>query len=208
MRGLDRGLASGRSSHDAVACGACSASSGYVPVDAGIFQELSWLAEYLTERHVCVFVESDLTPSNRLGSLFTRLDSARRHVVLVFGRPGMHRGQRWMSLERMGVTAMTGMVFADREQGPAPHEILNAARAADGRPGVCLERLGGNLTNRFDRHALSFMRRRSLTAIRSRRLNPPANAWMSGVLTACSGDRSREASRLSSTAGMSRLVVS
>jgi DNA-binding NtrC family response regulator/predicted negative regulator of RcsB-dependent stress response len=118
---------------------------GYVPVDAGIFQELSWLAEYLTERHVCVFVESDLTRSNRLGSLFTRLDSARRHVVLVFGRPGMHRGQRWVSLERMGVTAMTGMVFADREQGPAPHEILNAARAADGRPGVCLERLGGDL---------------------------------------------------------------
>ncbi len=113
---------------------------GYLPLAARALHRFPWIADHVLNRHVCVMGEMDpqLTP------LLARLAaaSARRHLVLLFTRPGGCAGHRVVHVDSMGVTAMAGMVFRDPELGPSADEILAAARAADGRPGLCLARLG------------------------------------------------------------------
>lgn len=117
---------------------------GYVPIAPNTIGSFPWLHDYVRGRHVCVLGTLDWNRDAAIGSLMTRLslESARRHVVLLFDRPQRESSSRSVFLERMGVTAMSGMVYVDSEQGPSPEEIFAAARAADGRPGNCLERLG------------------------------------------------------------------
>jgi DNA-binding NtrC family response regulator/tetratricopeptide (TPR) repeat protein len=117
---------------------------GYVPVAPTAIAALRWLPDYVIGRHVCVLGTADATRERCVESLLIQLSlhSPRRHVVLRFDRPQSTPGSRTVTIERMGVTVMSRMVFIDSEQGPSPAEILAAARAADGRPGKCLERLG------------------------------------------------------------------
>ena len=117
---------------------------GYVPIDAGLLDERSSITEAAANRHVCVLADDRQAAGPFVRTLMTRLgfESGRRHVLLVFARPQSDPPGRWIAIERMGVTAMSGMVFIDREQGPTAAEILDAARLADGRPGVFLEHLG------------------------------------------------------------------
>ena len=117
---------------------------GYVPVATSVVDWFASLPGQVAGRHVCVFGTVEWTRGVSIASLLTRLstEGARRHVVLLFDRPGIQATPGAVTLERMGVTAMSGMVFVDSEQGPKPGEVFAAARAADGRPGKCLERLG------------------------------------------------------------------
>jgi DNA-binding NtrC family response regulator/tetratricopeptide (TPR) repeat protein len=121
---------------------------GYVPLSAGAIRRFPWLLDRVLDRHVCVLggAGTDVaTPAvvRDATLLMTRLAavSARRHLVLSFARPGVARGHI-VHVDSMGVTAMTGMVFADPELGPSAEEILEAVRNSEGRPGLCLARLG------------------------------------------------------------------
>ncbi len=118
---------------------------GYVPVAPAAVATFPWLHDYVRQRHVCVLGTPETTHEGGIEWLLTRLSlqSPRRHVVLIFHRPGPAPAPRTVSMERMGVTGMSGMVFLDSELGPSAAEVLAAARAAEGRPGNCLERLGG-----------------------------------------------------------------
>ena len=117
---------------------------GYMPLDAELLERHPPLAELTADRHVCILAGHPPAAGTFVRMLLTRLgfESARRHALLVFARPQSDPPRRWIAIERMGVTAMSGMVFVDHEHGPRPTEILDAARVADGRPGVFLEHLG------------------------------------------------------------------
>jgi DNA-binding NtrC family response regulator/tetratricopeptide (TPR) repeat protein len=134
---------------------------GYVPIAPAAIAAFRWLRDYVSGRHVCVLGTADATREPCVESLLTQLslESARRHVVLRFDRPQPAPGSRTVTIERMEVTVMSRMVFIDSEQGPSAAEILAAARAADGRPGKCLERLGAGAyeptrVDRFTVHEL------------------------------------------------------
>ncbi len=117
---------------------------GYVPVSPATIAVYPWLIECLAGRHLCVIADEDSTWSACVVRLLGRLglESPRRHVLLAFRRPPAATGERLMRIDPMGVTAMSGMVFLDPEQGPRPEEVFAAARAADGHPGRCLASLG------------------------------------------------------------------
>ena len=117
---------------------------GYVPIAPAVLRAFPSLAEEIAARHVCVIGEEAAMHDLVVESLLMRLsaESTRHHVLLAFGRPAEHTSRGKVHIEPMGVTAMTGMVFLDAEQGPAADEVFAAARAADGRPGRCLAHLG------------------------------------------------------------------
>ena len=117
---------------------------GYVPVCIEALMRFPWVAERLVDRHVCVIAPNgphhlQAAASRLIARLATA--SARRHVVLAFTRVARPSG-RVVHMDPMGVRAMTGMVFVDREFGPSIDEMLSAARRSDGRPGQCLANLG------------------------------------------------------------------
>ncbi len=126
---------------------------GYIPVDAELLTNHPAVTAFATDRHVCVIADPHSAGSAPVITLLTRLASAgaRRHVLLVFDRLESPVAHRLIAIERMGVTAMNGMLFVDRQYGPHPVEIMNAARAADGRPGTFLERLGSTWATYPDR---------------------------------------------------------
>ena len=117
--------------------------AGYMPLAAELLERAPPYRALAIDRHVCVLADED-TSVTTARALLTRLaaGSARRHVLLAFGRRPPDPPRKWIAIDRMGVTAMTAMVFVDEEQGPRPGEIFKAARHADGRPGACLEHLG------------------------------------------------------------------
>src|SRR6202008_4827227 len=66
--------------------------------------------------------------------------SARHHVLFRFvrapdRRPGM------LGLDPLEASAMTAMVFVDRDCGPSSREITDAARVAGGCPGSFMRSL-------------------------------------------------------------------
>ena len=135
---------------------------GYVPIASTSVDALSWLQDYVSGKHVCVLGTADCLRETSVASLLTRLsvEGPRRHLLLLFHRPSVEAAARSVTLDRMGVAAMSGMVFVDSEQGPSPEEIFAAARAAEGRPGSCLDRLGAGayepiLSQHFTVHELS-----------------------------------------------------
>jgi transcriptional regulator with AAA-type ATPase domain/tetratricopeptide (TPR) repeat protein len=118
---------------------------GYAPVSPGALRRLPWIADRLLNRHMCVIGEDE--PPHLLAvtvGLIARLAtaSARRHHVLSFTRSHRAQGGCVVHIDSMGVRAMTGMVFVDRELGPSTDEIVSAVRRSDGRPGQCLAHLG------------------------------------------------------------------
>jgi len=121
--------------------------AGYVPIAPAALSRRPWLPELLAHRHVCLLQDADEQEDaldvDTVAALFARLGtaSARRHVIFTFTRDG-RPGRAAIPMDIMGVTAMTGMLFADREEGPDADELFAAARAADGRPGRFLMRLG------------------------------------------------------------------
>jgi DNA-binding NtrC family response regulator/tetratricopeptide (TPR) repeat protein len=118
--------------------------NGYLPIALDMLRPYPWAVERMAGRHVCVLSEGGAPPPELAVWLFTKLgsESARRHVWLHFRRDAGGQGTPPVPVDPMGVVAMTGMVFSDAECGPAPEEVMSAARQADGRPGRCLAALG------------------------------------------------------------------
>jgi DNA-binding NtrC family response regulator/tetratricopeptide (TPR) repeat protein len=117
---------------------------GYVPLAASMLREHRWIAGALPGRHVCVFRSDDGREQPAVAEALAHLDAAgaRRHVVLSFGRgTSMSPVVR---VERMGIIAMTEMVYVDVEHGPRPDQLFDAARRSNGRPGEFLVRLGAS----------------------------------------------------------------
>jgi DNA-binding NtrC family response regulator len=117
---------------------------GYVPIALAALRPCPWIVDRMSGRHVCVLTEGDASMHELAVSLFTRLgtESPRRHVWLDFRRDAGRVAMPPVPIDPMGVVAMTGMVFSDPESGPAPEEVMRAARQADGCPGRCLAMLG------------------------------------------------------------------
>jgi DNA-binding NtrC family response regulator len=118
--------------------------AGYVPVCTSALLQRPDIAASLNERHLCVLLDDRPSGAERLtiATFLARLgtDSPRRHVVIRFLRAEVApRGA--VALEPMRVSDLTAMVFVDPDRGPDREEIAAAARDADGRPGVFLERL-------------------------------------------------------------------
>jgi DNA-binding NtrC family response regulator/tetratricopeptide (TPR) repeat protein len=115
---------------------------GFVPLAASVVRHCAWIARSVVDRHVCVLCGDVPGEPEAVASLLSRLGStsARRHVVLRFGR-GTRRGPVVL-VERMGIMAMTQMVFVDAECGPSADELFASARKAHGRPGEFLALLG------------------------------------------------------------------
>jgi DNA-binding NtrC family response regulator/tetratricopeptide (TPR) repeat protein len=118
---------------------------GYAPVAASVIHTHPAFAALLGERHVCVLQDGEDNPLRRagVGAFLAKLggESSRRHVLLTFTRGAPARGPA-LPIEPMGLRAMTTMVFSDSAAGPAPAEIVEAARRAGGRPGLLLAHLG------------------------------------------------------------------
>jgi DNA-binding NtrC family response regulator/tetratricopeptide (TPR) repeat protein len=117
---------------------------GYVPVSADVVARCPSLVELLPARHVCLLVEEPATEHVQrvLASVITRLGgaSARRHVVVRWRR-STGSVPSAVLLDPLGAAAMMGMVFVDHEFGPSAEELFEAARVADGKPGVFLRTL-------------------------------------------------------------------
>jgi DNA-binding NtrC family response regulator/tetratricopeptide (TPR) repeat protein len=117
---------------------------GYVPIAASVVHRHPWVHARFEGRHVCVLVDADARlTGDGVAACLARLSApgARRHVVFTFARIATS-GVRVIPIDPMGVTAMTGMVFIDSDDGPTADELFRAARQSDGRPGRFLSRLG------------------------------------------------------------------
>jgi DNA-binding NtrC family response regulator/tetratricopeptide (TPR) repeat protein len=117
---------------------------GYMPIAESVVHRHAWLADRCEGRHVCVLVDAD-APFRGEGAAacLARLSAAgaRRHLVFTFARRAVS-GIRVIPIDPMGVTAMTGMVFIDSDDGPTTDELFEAVRQSEGRPGRFLSRLG------------------------------------------------------------------
>jgi DNA-binding NtrC family response regulator/tetratricopeptide (TPR) repeat protein len=117
---------------------------GFVPVAPRTVRRWPALIETLRDRHVCLL--DDIHELNRSAMVVSRTisalasGSARRHVIVRFRRDAVTAG---VALEPLSVGAMVRMVFALTDLDPREDELIDAARAADGLPGVFIERLSG-----------------------------------------------------------------
>jgi DNA-binding NtrC family response regulator/tetratricopeptide (TPR) repeat protein len=123
---------------------------GYVPVAPVVLHTHPWIVEHLLARHVCVIGNDPEDGDDRapaIASLLMRLSSAspRRHLVLEFARPAARSGVPSVRIEPMGMRALAAMVFVDRQLGPPPEQVFEAARRSEGRPGQFLAHLGADL---------------------------------------------------------------
>jgi DNA-binding NtrC family response regulator len=115
--------------------------NGYVPVAGAMLARPLGIRRQLLDRHVCVLVDG--ADDQAVAAVFlTRLGTAsgRRQLLLRFHRAPV-RSPSALEMDPLGVTAMTAMVFIDRDYGPPCEEVLEAARQAAGKPGAFLERL-------------------------------------------------------------------
>jgi len=117
---------------------------GFVPVAPRTVRRWPALIETLRDRHVCLL--DDIHELNRSAVVVSRTisalaaGSARRHVIVRFRREAVTSG---VALERLSIEAMVRMVFALTDLDPREEELMDAARSADGLPGVFVERLSG-----------------------------------------------------------------
>ena len=117
---------------------------GYVPLAASMLREHRWVARALPGRHVCLFRSDDVREQPAVAEALAHLDAegARRHVVLSFGR-GTSMSPV-VQVERMGIIAMTEMVYVDVEHGPRPDSALRCGPAFERPAGEFLVRLGAS----------------------------------------------------------------
>jgi two-component system response regulator HydG len=115
---------------------------GYAPICAAAVIRWPWITDAYLERHLCLLTPPRATPRERsaLARWLARLGaaSARGHAAISFRR-GDEPGANALRADSLGVRAMTSMVYMDDrcEAGT----LFEAAREADGRPGLFLNRL-------------------------------------------------------------------
>jgi DNA-binding NtrC family response regulator len=117
--------------------------AGYVPVSVESARRWPQLQRLTAGRHVCVMSGEDAGHDPGTRALWLArlgLESTRRHVHLMFVRASDTPGGA-LQLDPLGVAAMTSMVYVDPDFGPAPGELFDAARVADGWPGRFLAAL-------------------------------------------------------------------
>jgi transcriptional regulator with AAA-type ATPase domain len=118
--------------------------AGYVPLSGKVALRLPQLRAHLLDRHVCVLMDDDPPGGERdalaafLAGLAIR--SARRHVLIRFVRSGA-RLPGAVEVQPMSLSALTAMVFVDRDCGPRLEEIEKAALQSSGYPGAFLKQL-------------------------------------------------------------------
>ncbi len=173
---------------------------GYVPVAGDVLATVSGIAELLIDRHVCVFGNG--AASREVAAFLAKIGaaSARRHLLIEFVR--RHDG-RALRMDRMGVGTMTAMVHVDDEFGPAPDAIFDAARRADGRPGLFVARLAGAAPD--DVGATASVARETAPAYGVARSGPAASGRVSGVLVRA-GARAERLARSGRHAAAARLL--
>jgi DNA-binding NtrC family response regulator/tetratricopeptide (TPR) repeat protein len=121
---------------------------GFVPVAPRTVRRWPALLETLRDRHVCLL--DDVHEFNRSATVVSRTisalaaGSARRHVIVRFRRDAAASG---VALDPLPVSALVRMVFALTPLDPHEDELIAAARAADGLPGVFIERLSGRYSH-------------------------------------------------------------
>jgi DNA-binding NtrC family response regulator/tetratricopeptide (TPR) repeat protein len=118
-------------------------AAGYIPI--GIESARRWpqVQQLTSGRHLCV-MSGETAPQDaaawacwlsRLG-----VESSRRHLHVAF----MQRADpvpRALTLDPLGISAMTSMIYIDPDLGPSAQEVFAAARVADGWPGQLLSAL-------------------------------------------------------------------
>jgi DNA-binding NtrC family response regulator/tetratricopeptide (TPR) repeat protein len=118
--------------------------AGFVPVSSTLLLRGQRLQNAICDRHLCVLLDARAASDEAASTaaFLTRLGtaSARRHLLLRFHRTA-ERLPHALHVDPLGITALTAMVYLDRDCGPAPDELFAAAREAAGRPGLFLERL-------------------------------------------------------------------
>jgi DNA-binding NtrC family response regulator/tetratricopeptide (TPR) repeat protein len=121
---------------------------GFVPLSPATIRRHAAVLAAIRDRHVCLL--DDLQGPERsaaaVSSLISTLAaaSARRHVVFRFIRD--ETAGAAVRLDPLSIRAMTAMIFADGAEAPGEEEMIAAARAADGLPGLYLARLTGACT--------------------------------------------------------------
>ena len=117
--------------------------AGYLPVSVESARRWPQLQRLTSGRHVCVMSGEDAGRDAGTRALWLArlgLESTRRHVQLMFVRAS-DTPCGALPLDPIGVAAMTSMVYVDPDFGPAPRELFDAARVADGWPGRFLAAL-------------------------------------------------------------------
>ena len=123
---------------------------GFIPLSPATLERYPHVLSFVRDRHVCLFDDMDAPDGARAASATVIAElaaaSTRRHVIVRFARRTGDRGEPLpaLVLEPMATRALVGMVYADAAEGPSPEELFNAARAADGRPGLFLRTLTGD----------------------------------------------------------------
>jgi DNA-binding NtrC family response regulator/tetratricopeptide (TPR) repeat protein len=118
---------------------------GFVPLSPATILRHPALRQTMRDRHVCLIDDlqgrerSVEAVSSIIGSLATA--SARRHVLFRFQRN--EAAPSAVRLDPLSVRALTTMVFADGDDAPGEDELIAAARAAEGLPGLFIARLSG-----------------------------------------------------------------
>lgn len=117
--------------------------AGYLPVGAEAAHRWPQLQQLTVGRHVCVMSDDEAVPDTVVRAAWLArlgIESTRHHLHLTFVRcTDATTGA--LSLDPLGVAAMTSMVYVDPDFGPSAKELFTAARLADGWPGQFLAAL-------------------------------------------------------------------
>lgn len=117
---------------------------GFVPLAPRTIARWPTLIEILRNRHVCLL--DDIQELHRSAIVVSRTiselasGSARRHVIVRFSRDPVTHG---VVLDPLSAAAMGRMVLNPIAIDAGEEDLIDAARAADGLPGVFVERLSG-----------------------------------------------------------------
>jgi DNA-binding NtrC family response regulator len=129
--------------------------AGYLPVCVEALRRWPELERLTSGRHLCVISGEHLNMYGKTsGSWLARLgvESTRRHLHVCLLRAPEPPKCGALSVDRLGFTAMTSMIYIDPDFGPSAPEIMAAARSADGWPG---QLMAGLRADSFDSEPLA-----------------------------------------------------
>ena len=113
--------------------------AGYMPLSSSVAARLPGIADYALARHVCILADETADDEERgaLAPFVAQLAmrSTRRHILIRFARSSAGAADA-VEVQAMSRTALSSMVFVDRDLGPAPDEIEQAVARQRRAPGT------------------------------------------------------------------------